>query len=450
MSLVVIGINHKLASLEFRERWTYNSAAPEQMCSNLQKISSKFMSEVAILSTCNRTEIYCYQDNNNQLSTNVYDWFLQEITASTCINIKQHGYLLENNDAIKHMIRVASGLDSMVIGEPQIFGQFKQAYNIAKQANTINIGKNFDYLFKHVIKSAKNIRTNTDISLYPVSIASIAVDLLADQNINNINILLIGSGDINTAVARSLLKKINNNKLNKVNNIDIISRNLSNAKKLSDFIINHDYTGYTDNINIKSISNNLDSLTPEYLANYNVIFAATSSDKLILDLDIVKKTITAKNKKNLDQSSDKLYLIDLALPRDICPQCSELDINKVQLYNIDDLNLILANNTKQKLAAAEKAEKLVEKHSVEFISWENSLLAMSSICSYRQQAEEMCQDVIEKSKKKLAAGHDPEEVLISALNLLRNKLLHHPTVTLKNLHKEHEENLDKVKDLLNL
>lgn len=181
------------------------------------------------------------------------------------------------------------------------------------------------------------------------------------------------------------------------------------------------------------------------LAKFDVIFTATSSPVPLLHKNIIETSIDINN---TIKSKEKLLLIDLAVPRDIEPECAEL--KQVCLYTVDDLEIIMNKNNAQRKSAASQAEKIVLKYAQDFCSWEASLSLLASLCDYREQAELICQDVIAKAQKRLDAGHDTKEVLVSSLQLLRNKLLHHPTVTLKALAKNHDSDLEQIKDLLNI
>ena len=430
MSLVVLGTNHNSAGLELRERWSYGLS---EIPTTLEKLKQSLDAEdVVLLSTCNRTEIYCDLEEPDRL----LNWFKQEISPSTDLDITKHGYFYHDRAAVNHIMRVASGLDSLVLGEPQILGQFKQAYRLAKKANTI--GKKFDKLFTKAITAAKSVRTYTDIGVHPVSVASASVNLLieklqANQDLNDLRILLIGSGDTIKIIGKTLINK-------NITNITITSRNSLHANDLAAQLADLKQAAdhQIDTQDFKIITN------PTDLSQYDVIFSATRSPVFVLSYDIVKQAIE-KNKL----SNKNLLLIDLAVPRDIDPLADSLE--NVSLYTVDDLKDILSNNNSERQKAAVYAEQIIEQYTDEFYSWEKSLLTLASVCTYRQQAEAICTEVIEKAKRKLQAGQDPEEVLTSALLLLRNKLLHHPTMSLKStLNTENNHQVELLKDFFNL
>ncbi len=433
MPLVVLGTNHNSVGLDLRERWSYSIA---EIPITLEKLKIRLKArDVALLSTCNRTEIYCDLDEPQ----NLIDWFNQEISPSTEIDINQHGYIYQDKAAVTHVMRVASGLDSLVVGEPQILGQFKQAYRLAKKANTI--GKKFDKLFTQAISAAKTVRTHTDIGLHPVSVASTSVALLIQQLKNDnvssledlarLKILLIGSGDTIKIIGKNLINK-------KFKNITITSRNSLHANDLAMQLIDHQNDLSTSNITTKSFQIIND---PQALAEYDVVFSATRSPVFVLSYEVIKNI-----KKTKCQGLNKLLLIDLAVPRDIDPKVGELE--NADLFTVDHLKEILINNNAERQKAASYAEHIIEQYTNEFYSWEQSLFALASICTYRQKAEEICTEVIAKAKRKLHAGQDPEEVLINSLLLLRNKLLHHPTMSLKSSVNPEVE-VDLLKDFLN-
>lgn len=436
MSLVVLGTNHKSAKLEVRERWSYGfNEIPDVLKSIRNDLA---ISEVVLLSTCNRTEIYCDIENPDDL----INWFNKVIKPSTTLDLATHGFMYHGQQAVMHLMRVASGLDSMVLGEPQILGQFKQAYQIAKDAKTI--GKKFDKLFDQVFSVAKSVRANTDIGAHPISVASASVNLLLNElGVNDcvdLNILLIGSGDTIRIIAETLISK-------NIKNISLTNRTKSNAQELADSL-NKALALHPDN-NTKVIVHDFDVIEkaelPKNLATlktFDVVFSATQSQNYILNQHTVEKII------NSDQNK-QLVLIDLAVPRDIDPKC--IDLPHTCLYSIDDLDVILQHNTQLRHKSALEAEKIIKQYANDFFAWERSLFVLSSICQYRQQADAMCADVMEKAKRKLDAGQDPEEVLMSALELLRNRLMHHPTVTLKSLAEQEKiSEVELLKDFLNL
>lgn len=437
MPLVVLGTNHKTAKLELRERWSYQL---DEIGTTLKSLSNKLNTdEIALLSTCNRTEVYCDIKDPNEL----INWFNREIQPIANLDISQHGYFYQEQEAVTHIMRVASGLDSLVIGEPQILGQFKQAYRIAKKANTI--GKKFDKLFNKTFSVAKTVRASTEIGLHPMSVASVGANLILQEsycnNIDNLNILLVGSGDTIKTVGRALIKK-------NVTTINLVNRNAIHAHDLADDLIKYAKENVGEELSSKLDINiyNFEILkNPSELSKFNIILTATSSPVYLLSKDIIKETVEI-NKNN------KLLLLDLAVPRDIEPIDPIIDnLEQVILYTVDDLEKILQNNTMQRVEASIEAEKIIEQYASDFCSWENSLLFMSSLCKYRYQAELMCQDVINKAQKKLDAGDDPKEVLTSSLQLLRNKLLHHPTTTLKSLAKNKKrQQVEILKDILDI
>lgn len=228
MSLVVLGANHRTAKLQLRERWSYQT---DEVVTTLEGLSRKLnINEIALLSTCNRTEVYCDIDNPNK----VINWFNQEVMPITSINIDEHGYFYQDQEAVTHIMRVASGLDSLVVGEPQILGQFKQAYRLAKKANTV--GKKLDKLFKQAFTVAKSIRSNTEIGSHSMSIASVSINLIASEfkqdNLGELGILLIGSGDTIKTVGRNLIKK-------NITKISIANRNRLHANDLAEDLVSY-------------------------------------------------------------------------------------------------------------------------------------------------------------------------------------------------------------------
>lgn len=464
MSLVVLGTNHKTAKINLRERWSYQV---DEVVTTLESLSEKLnTSNIAILSTCNRTEVYC---DINQ-ADDLINWFNQEISPITDISLDTHGYVYQNQEAVSHIMRVASGLDSMVIGEPQILGQFKQAYRLAKKAKTI--GKKLDKLFTQAFSVAKSVRSNTEIGLHAMSVASVSSDILSKEfnheSIEQLEVLLIGSGDTTKTVGRSLIKQ-------GIYKISIANRNQLHAHDLSDDLVSYAREKFGKNISVNvyplSIINNAQDLV-----KYNVIFTATMSPVPLITKDIIEQVqLLNRNTvisdveprsimldsdssrdaldrndvvKSIGSEFNKLLLIDLAVPRDIEPECS--DLKSVCLYTVDDLEMIINKNNIQRQESAIKAQEIINNHVNEFCTWENSLSVMASLCQYREQAEQMCDEIIERAHKRIDAGHDTKEVLVSSLQQLRNKLLHHPTMTLKSFAENNNTEMGLIKDIFNL
>ena len=324
MHLLTFGLNHRTAPLVLREKAAFT---PEQLSGALRSLAgSAKLSETAILSTCNRTEIYCHQPTS--ITDRVFNW-LCDYGGLSRADLQGSIYTLSNERTVQHAFRVASGLDSMVLGEPQILGQMKQAFSTAHNAGTT--GKILNRLFQQTFQVAKQVRTDTSIGSNPVSIAFAAVDLarhifarLSDQTV-----LLIGAGETNELVARHLLA-------NSVQRMIIANRSLSRAQSLAARVAG-------EAINIADI--------PERLPQADIVVTSTASRLPLLGKGAIERALRVRRRR-------PMFLIDLAVPRNIEPEVSEL--KDVFLYTVDDLQSIVENNRANRQEAATEAEKIIE------------------------------------------------------------------------------------------
>lgn len=388
MPIIACGINHKTAPVELRERVVFQA---EKIALYLQDlIANENIQEAVLLSTCNRSELYCTTENPSAL----IDWFCRQHQVSR-EELKTAWYCYHDEKAIEHIMHVACGLDSMVLGEPQILGQMKNAFSESCAAGTV--GPQFNRLFQQVFSVAKEIRTNTSIGACPVSIASAAVNLAKHVTpINEANILLIGAGDTIHLVLRHLQAQ-------PVKNIIIANRNIENANALA------------EKFSAKSASfTELSTL----LKDTDIVISATGSPTPI----VTKQMLSARTKP--------IFIIDIAVPRDVDSAVAELQ--HVQLYSIDDLKNIIQHNLHGREHAAEKAHEVIKQKSTEFVAWLNSLdQVATTIRVYRKQIEDLCDAELTRALRQLNKGDDPVQVLASFAHALTNKLLHNPSVQLR-------------------
>ena len=389
MSLVALGINHKTASIALREKIAFS---PDQMVDALQQL--KLLNkgcEAVILSTCNRTELYCHNTSSGEL----IDWLVGFHSISKS-ELQQSLYSHQNETAVQHLMRVACGLDSLVLGEPQILGQIKQAYSTAKSAGSIALM--MDKLFQRTFSVAKKVRTETNIGANAVSVAFAAVSLAKQifSELSQTNVLLIGAGETIELVAKHLIEA-------GATNITVANRTIARAQTMTNEI------GGTA-ITLSQI--------PDHLAQSDVVISSTASTLPILGKGMVETATKSRRHQ-------PMLLIDIAVPRDIESQVGDLD--DVYLYTVDDLQGIVEQNMASRRAAADEAEVITAEQASEFMAWTRSLESIDYIRQYRDQSMAAKNELVEKSLAKLASGADAEKILIELANKLTNKLIHSPT-----------------------
>jgi len=395
MSLFALGINHRTAPVEIRERV---SIGPERVTGALQDlIAQSAVREAVILSTCNRTELYCgLNGEDGNLAVN---WF-RDYHHLAREDIRPYLYTYETQPTVRHVLRVASGLDSMVLGEPQILGQIKNAYRQAQQAGTI--GKLLGRLFQHTFSVAKQVRTDTEIGSSPVSVAFAAVRLSQQifDDLGKQTALLIGAGETIELTARHLHE-------NRIGRMIVANRTLANAQRLA-----REFEGYA--IALGDL--------PAHLAEADIVISSTASELPILDRESVREAVRVRRHK-------PVLMVDIAVPRDIDPAVSELE--DVYLYTVDDLQEVIAENRRSRQQAAEQAEEIIDTEVSHFMGWLQAQQAVSTICAYRESAAAAREEVLERATRFLARGGDPETALRYLAHTLTNKLLHQPCVQMR-------------------
>lgn len=390
MPIIVCGISHKTAPVALREQMLF---AVEKLPVYLHDLlANENVREAVLLSTCNRSEIYCEADDVNK----VIDWFCRQhpVPRATLESVL---YVHTGQEAVQHMMQVACGLDSLVIGEPQILGQMKEAFSESCAAG--GVGTLFNKLFQQIFAVAKEVRTNTAIGACPVSISSSAVNLVKQhfsQNLNNLTVLLLGAGDTTQLVLRYLQTLA-------PKRILIVNRSIENARVLAE---THSATAM------------MFSELTDALREADVLISATGSTQ-----PIVTQAMLAERQK-------PIFIVDIAVPRDVEETAATLP--NVILHSIDDLKMVIQQNRHGREHAAEKASEMIRKRSQEFMAWLNSLDEVATtIRAYREQMEELCQTELNKFRAQLQRGDDPEQVLKHFAHALTNKLLHHPSVQLR-------------------
>jgi glutamyl-tRNA reductase len=395
MALIALGLNHLTAPLELREKVAFAPAATTDALSDLARQPG--VNEALILSTCNRTELYVEVEpgaevvpqrwliNHHQLTGRRLDEFL---------------YFHADHAAVRHLFRVATGLDSMVLGEPQILGQVKEAYQTARGAGTLRAP--MERLLQQTFAVAKRVRTETRIGASPVSVAYTAVRL-AERLFTDLTqacVLLIGAGDTIELAARHLSES-------RVRRLIVANRTLENAQALAGR-----FSAYA--IALADL--------PRHLAEADIVISSTASQEIILHRDQIEKAIRARRRR-------PMFLVDIAVPRDIDPAVAEME--DVYLYTIDDLREVIDDNLRSRQAAAREAEVVIDLQVEHYFAWRRALSTHNPLNAMRRDAETQRDVVLARARALLANGRDPEAALQYLANTLTNKLLHAPSANLR-------------------
>ncbi len=396
MSLLALGLNHKTAPVDIREQASFSPDNLGDALRELQNING--VDEAAIVSTCNRTEIYCGLETDSV--SNVIEWMHEHLEAKSPEQFSPYLFQHFDQNAVQHLLRVCSGLDSMVLGEPQILGQIKQAFQLASENGTV--GKQLAQLFQHAFTVAKQVRTDTAIGSSPVSVAFAAVSLAKQifGDLSNQTALMIGAGETIELAARHLYSS-------GIGNIIIANRTLQRAQLLGE---EYDATA----VEIRDI--------PNMLHKADIVIASTAAPLPILGKGAVEDAL--KRRKH-----EPMLMVDIAVPRDIESQVSELD--DVFLYTVDDLQNVVDEGRKSRQKAADQAEEMVLAQVDQFMRKLRAMSAMGTIKEFRQNANGLQQELLEQSVQQLHNGEDPEKVLRRFAHNFTNKLLHTPSARLR-------------------
>jgi glutamyl-tRNA reductase len=396
MAILAYGINYRTAPVEVRERIAF----PEETLARALKEATRIIpsvSEAAILSTCNRTELYLSLEPANEPA--VAHW-LASTRQVGMSELTSMAYSHWDQEAARHLIRVASGLDSQVLGEPQIMGQVKSAYDVARTAGTL--GPELNLLSQITLSAAKRVRTDTDIGRNPVSVAYAAV-IMAQQifsSLTETRALLLGAGDTIQRVAEHLHEM-------GVAGMAIANRTLANAERLA--------------ARFEAKPMQLTEV-PGELANYDIVVASTGSSLPIVGKGALEAAVKQRRHK-------PIFIVDIAVPRDVEPEAAEL--KDVYLYTIDDLTEIIEENVKQRRAAADEAELLVEDGANLYLRERRAHHGQAMLRRFRDRAAAVQQQELERALKDLRRGADAEKVLASLSRSLTNKLIHTPTTAIR-------------------
>jgi glutamyl-tRNA reductase len=395
MYLTVIGINHRTAPVEIRGQVVF---PPEQQSRALDElVALEGVEEAAILSTCNRTELYC--SRSVAVDDVLPDW-LCRFHGLQRETLEPHLYTYLDEEAVRHMLRVASGLDSLILGEPQILGQMKASYQQASDAGTLDTLVN--RLFQHTFQVAKQIRTDTAIGASPVSVAFAAVSLARQifGDLGRHTALLIGAGETIELTARHLHE-------HGIGQIIIANRTVERAVDLA-----AQFHGY--GISLDQID--------AHLAEADIVISSTGSPDIILGEASVRTALRGRKHR-------PMFMVDIAVPGDIDPVVAKL--NDVYFYTVDDLQEVIEENIRSRQEAAEQAEDIIDVQVEHFMSWLRSLDAVPAIRAYRAHAVTLGELELKKARHRLANGENAEAIMETLTRNLVNKLAHAPSVNLR-------------------
>ncbi len=395
MYLTVLGINHRTAPVEIRGQVTF---PPEQLDRALGELRAlEGVHEAAILSTCNRTELYCACENDT--SDRLSEWLCRYHQIDDAI-LKPHLYSYSQEGAVRHVLRVAAGLDSMILGEPQILGQLKTSYQQAQACGSIDTL--FNRLYQHAFTVAKQIRTETAIGASPVSVAFAAVSL-ARQIFGNLathTALLLGAGETIELTARHLHER-------GIDKLIIANRTVSRAHELA-----AQFAGY--GIGLDEI--------PAHLAEADLVISSTGSMHTLIDKAMAKTALERRKHR-------PVLMVDLAVPADINPDVA--DLADIYLYTIDDLKQVIDDNLRSRQQAAEQAEEMLDTQVERYMAWTRSLDAIPTLRAYREHAEVLGNSELDKARRQLDGGVPATEVVEALTRNLVRKLTHDPSVNLR-------------------
>ncbi len=390
-SLFTLGLNHQTAPLAIRERVVFHV---ERLQEALVELKRGLAREAAILSTCNRTELYVSADKPAELA----QWLAQYHRFGEA-DLQQYLYTLPDEQAVRHAFRVASGLDSMVIGEPQILGQMKEAARAAESAGTL--GSVLHRLFQRSFAVAKEVRSTTSIGAASVSMAAAAVKLAARifPSLKDQSVLFIGAGEMIELAATHFAAQA-------PARIAVANRTTERAERLA-----HRFNAQA--IELRSLA--------EHLHEFDIVVSCTASSLPILGKGLVERALRARRRR-------PIFMVDLAVPRDIEPEAGELD--DVFLYTVDDLAGIVSSNLDSRRSAVEQAEAIIDTQVGQFMQWMRLREGAPLIRALREEADVTRREELQRALKALQRGEDPAVVIESLSHTLTNKLLHAPTQAL--------------------
>ena len=389
MAVWALGINHTTAPLDLRGRFAFATEQMEPSLHGLRQALSR-QPEAAIISTCNRTEIYCAGELAEPEPT--LDWLAHSGGVSPAL-LRSHAYLLENGLAARHAFRVASGLDSMVLGEPQILGQLKDAVRAAEQAGAL--GATLSQMFQRSFALAKEVRSSTEIGAHSISMAAAAVRLAGQlfENLRDVRLLFVGAGEMVELCATHFSAK-------QPKSITIANRTLERGERLA-----AQFGG-----SVMRLGD-----LPERLHEFDAVISCTASTLPIIGLGAVERALKRRRHR-------PMFMVDLAVPRDIEPEVKALQ--DVYLYTVDDLAGVVQTGQASRLAAVAQAEAIIDAGVLSFMHWVEQRGTVPLIQQLNAQADEWRMAEIQRARKLLAKGEDVDAVLEALSRGLTQKMLH--------------------------
>ena len=399
MALLTLGLNHNTAPVALREKLAFpTKEAIGTALSDLRGHLQSLAPEAAILSTCNRTEIYCKTDAPDEAGQALTEWIGRHRGVDGEGNLAEHLYLLPNQGAVRHAFRVASGLDSMVLGEPQILGQMKTAARVAQDSNML--GSHLHQLFQRSFSVAKEVRTQTAIGAQSVSMSAASVRLGEQifENLADCSVLLIGAGEMIELCAAHWAPH--------PRRMVIANRTLERARPLAE--------------RFGATTMALSDL-PQQLENFDVVISCTASSLPIIGLGMVERSVRQRRHR-------PVLMIDLAVPRDIEDEVSRLD--DVFLYTVDDLREVVDAGLEGRRLAVAEAESIIDTQVSAFMNWLVQRQSVPLIQELHARSDVVRQQEVERARKMLAKGEDPAAVLEALSRALTAKFMHGPTTLL--------------------
>ena len=397
MTLLALGINHKTAPISLRERVTFSPETLDQALESL--LAQPMVQGGVVLSTCNRTELYLSVEQQDDLHERLVRWLCDYHQLDEA-EVRNSLYWHHDNDAVSHLMRVASGLDSLVLGEPQILGQVKKAFSDSQRGHTQS--SELERMFQKSFSVAKRVRTETDIGASAVSVAFAACTLARQifESLSKVTVLLVGAGETIELAARHLRE-------HNVSKMIIANRTRERAQRLADEV-------GADVIELSEID--------QRLKDADIIISSTASPLPIIGKGMVERALKARR-------NQPMLLVDIAVPRDVEPEVGKLAY--AYLYSVDDLQTIIQHNLAQRQAAAVQAETIVEQEASEFMAWMRAQGATETIREYRSQAEQVRDDLTARAIAALQQGGDAEAIMQDLAWKLTNRLIHAPTKSLQ-------------------
>lgn len=417
MTLLALGINHKTAPVALRERVAFTPDTLELALNSL--LSQPMVQSGVVLSTCNRTELYLSVEQQADLQEQLVRW-LCDYHDLREEDVRNSLYWHQDNAAVSHLMRVASGLDSLVLGEPQILGQVKKAFVDSSRDHALS--SELERMFQKTFSVAKRVRTETEIGASAVSVAFAACSLARQifESLSTVNVLLVGAGETIELVARHLRE-------HSVKKLMIANRTRERAQLLADEV-------GAEVIGLGDIETRL--------ADADIIISSTASPLPIIGKGMVERALKARR-------NQPMLLVDIAVPRDVEPEVGKLA--NAYLYSVDDLQAIIEQNMAQRKAAAVQAESIVVQESGEFMAWLRAQSAVETIREYRSQADQVRAELQERALAALQQGADAEKVLQELTHKLTNRLIHAPTKSLQQAARDGDsERLQILRDSLGL